>query len=147
MVIAKEKKLDKVVKFISPRYPAQTVILEPSYSEFIGTHKKFVAGTIIKFYNGWYETNDAHIIALLRESKYLGVARGWYEDKSFETPEEISRKIKARNTMEQHNYYCKICLKGFETGSQMAGHMRSNAHKAAEKTNELAGKVHKGAIG
>ena len=142
-----KEKLAKPVVFISPKYPSHHVILRSSYNQMVGNINQYHAGLEVRFHRGLFETNDAETVQLLRESKYNGVADGWYEDK---TNVPVATLIKTENQKQEaykHNFFCKVCAKGFETSKLMAGHLRSNAHNAKEKTQELSTKVVKGLIG
>jgi len=145
--MATKQKLDKKVRFISPKYPYQNVILRADNSIMVGLKQQFVAGIHAKFDKGYFATDDPEVVEMMRASRHLNMAEGFYEDKSYETPEELTKRIKQRKEAITHNFYCKICSKGFDTSMQMGGHLRSNAHKAKEKTASLSAKVHKGAIG
>ena len=145
-MVVKEK-LKKKATFISPKYPEHDVILKPDSTIMIGLKQQFVAGIHAVFHKGFFSTDDPEIADLMRSSRYLGMAEGFYEDKSYETVQEITNRMKQRKEAIAHNFFCKICSKGFDTSLQMGGHLRSNAHKAKEKADSLAVKVRKGAIG
>ena len=145
-ILEKKQKLPKKVRFISPRYPYQRVILRPAFTTLVGMEKQFHQGISVKFHRGLYETDDPEIVTLMREAFHFNTNRGWFEDTNYETAAEISARLKAQKEAVKYNFYCKVCRKGFDTSKAMMAHMRSNSHKMAEKVEETSVRVHKGAI-
>jgi hypothetical protein len=133
------------VKFISPKYPKLHLILKGGYTTIVGSEKVFTQGLSVDFVRGRFETDNPEIIEKMRKSKFYNTARGFYEDKS-ESFEEIMNMKRLREEASKHNFFCKVCQKGFDTSNAISAHCRTNAHKMKEMEAKTTVNVREGAI-
>ena len=60
------------MKFISTKYKALRIVLQPKTRRFVGGQWQIVPGTTVEFVNSVYETEDEGIIRALKRHRYYG---------------------------------------------------------------------------
>jgi len=115
------------MKFISKKYKALQLVLQPTTKRYVGLKWQIVPGTRVVFENGVYETEDKEIIEALKSHRLYGVQFYTDEPKADEPNREGAKEENAKKAVaEEIASVCPVC--GFEAKSEfgLRAHMRKH---------------------